>query len=293
MISLTEYLTEAKIDYSNIDSELIDDLANTDSSEFDDGMVDKLLNELKKLGYKPLQDFLDIVNILSLSREDLRTFHTYYGDKKNVKRLEKVKKSVDKVMDNLTYKYCDAINSMVVYLFNKKANGKKGDLSNIDDVIKALSFDSKDYFITDNEISDKKALGNFEKWTDLCKDLSTAGSFNYTKLSKSYNDFKGLLDDYSKYIDKYKSKFNDKQLDQVNLINAFISKDFELCKDIVSKDKYGAFDPWVVRYVDNSGFSYILDVCLQLSIIKYIKISPDQITHITPDNFDKFMNKIS
>lgn len=293
MISLTEYLTEAKIDYSNIDSELIDDLANTDSSEFNDDMVDKLLNELKKLGYKPLRDFLDIVDILSLSREDLRTFHTYYGDKKNVKRLEKVKKSVDKVMDNLTYKYCDAINSMVVYLFNKKANGKKGDLSNIDDVIKALSFDSKDYFITDNEISDKKALGNFEKWADLCKDLSTTGSFNYTKLSKSYNDFKGLLDDYSKYIDKYKSKFNDKQLDQINLINAFISEDFELCKDIVSKDKYGAFDPWVVRYVDNSGFSYILDVCLQLSIIKYIKISPDQITHITPNNFDKFMNKIS
>ena len=292
MKGLVQFLNEARVDLSGVDSQIINKIANTDSVS-DSDMRD-LITQLKKVDYKPLQDFLDIINILSLSGNELMRFNIYKGDKDKIKRITKVDKSLTKLESNLPNDYLIAIDKLVVHLFLQKASKNVNKIHYSPDVLNALKFNVAEYITSEDEEINKSSLGDFRGWYDKCRDLALAGSFNQATLSKSYRDFRGLLEDYSKHINKYISKLNDKQLSQTKLIDALIRKDKNEIANIIHSDKTNAFDPYVIQYVDRSGFSYILCVVMQLAIQTGIdkNAKPDVLTSLIPDQFIKYINKV-
>lgn len=292
MKSLALFLSEARIDFSGINTQIIDDITNLESISAED--VNHLINELKKINYKPLQDFLEIIDILSLPANELKGFYIYGSDKSKIKQITKIDKAQSKLDSVLPSDYMWAIDKAITYLFRQKATKNKDKINYAADVINALRFGVGEY-ITDNaEEKDRASLGDFRGWYDKCRDLALAGSFAYTKLSSSYRDFHGLIDEYFKYINKYTSKLSHTQLQQVEFINALRNKDKEKIIDLINQDRLKAFDPYVIRYVDKSGFSYVLCVVMQLVIWAEIdkNVKPDVLTSLIPNQFIKYINKV-
>lgn len=57
-------LFEARIDYSSIDLDFYKSLYMDSVEEINQQQATKILNDMKKLAFKPLQEFLEIINIL-------------------------------------------------------------------------------------------------------------------------------------------------------------------------------------------------------------------------------------
>lgn len=290
-------LFEARIDYSSIDLDFYKSLYMDSVEEINQQQATKILNDMKKLAFKPLQEFLEIINILQLPVSEIKTYDSYTNDKSKRKIIDKIDKAFKKISDQLLDDVTYGLNLLVVFYFKKVATKNLNKIKYVEDVIRAISFNFNDYFENKEELEQIKKVGSFGKWFIKCKDLCTAGSFNWTKEVKSYAEFNGLLDEYKKSINSYMSKMTKNEKQQAEFINILLDgKKNDAIAYLNSHDGLGdAFNPYVVHTVyENSGFSYVLCACMILAINKVTnKVNkPELLMKFNIDGFISFISKM-
>lgn len=289
-------LFEARINYSVIDLDFYRNLYMDSVEEINQQQATRILNDMKKLALKPMQDFLEIINILQMPIDDIKSYDSYTNDKAKRKVIDKIDKAFKKLSEQLLDAVTYGLNLLVVFYFKKVATKNLNKIKYVEDVIRAISYDFNDYFENKQELEQIKKVGSFGKWFIKCKDLCTAGSFNYTKEVKSYMEFNGLLDEYKKSINSYMSKLSNQEKQQAELVRILLDgKRSEAIKYVDDNPMIGdAFNPYVVHTVfNNTGFSYILCVCLMLAINKATdKVNkPELLMRFDDREFSTFLTK--